>query len=60
MATAPTLNKFKNRLDRFWRNQDIVYNFEAPLTGSAYSTTEESEQIEVDTEVDVDFCPQSS
>jgi len=30
--TAPSLNSFKNRLDRFWFNQDILYNWHAELT----------------------------
>ena len=26
---AKTTNSFKNRLDKAWRNQEILYNFEA-------------------------------
>ena len=28
---AKSINTFKNRLDQFWSNQAILYNFEAPL-----------------------------
>jgi len=28
-----TVNLFKARLDRFWVNQDVVYEFTADLTG---------------------------
>ena len=31
VAQAKPLNTFKNRLDQFWSNQEIQYNFEAPL-----------------------------
>ena len=31
MATAKSLNSFKIRLEKFWYNLDIVYEFEAPL-----------------------------
>ena len=55
VVDAPTLNTFKNRLDRFWNNQEVLYDFEAALTGSAYATAENCEMIEVNTEVDVDF-----
>ena len=32
VVNAPSLNSFKNRLDRFWFNQDILYNWHAELT----------------------------
>ena len=31
VVTAKSLNSFKTRLDKCWYNQDIVYDFEAPL-----------------------------
>ena len=31
VVTAKSLNSFKTRLDTFWYNQDIVYDFEASL-----------------------------
>jgi len=27
-------NTFKNRLDRFWQNQEIIYDFKAQLEGT--------------------------
>jgi len=32
VVNAASLNSFKNRLDRFWMNQDILYNWHAELT----------------------------
>ena len=29
-----TLNCFKTRLDKFWSNQDVVYDSKAPLMGN--------------------------
>jgi len=34
IVNADTLNSFKNRLDRFWANQDILYEWKAKLTGA--------------------------
>ena len=31
VVTAKSLESFKTRLDKLWYNQDIVYDFEAPL-----------------------------
>ena len=31
MVTAKSINSFKTRLDKIWYNQNIVYDFEAPL-----------------------------
>ena len=28
-----SVNQFKNRLDKFWCNQDVIYDFKADLTG---------------------------
>jgi len=27
------VNQFKNRLDKFWSNQDLIYNYKVELTG---------------------------
>ena len=27
------VNQFKNRFDKFWSNQDLIYNYKAELTG---------------------------
>ena len=37
IVDAPSMNAFKNRLDNYWRNQDILYDYRATLnfkTGS--------------------------
>jgi len=30
---SETVNQFKNKLDKFWSNQDLTYNYKAELTG---------------------------
>ena len=38
IVSAETVNTFKNRLDNFWHNQEIKYNYKAKLTtGSKHS-----------------------
>jgi len=34
VVSANTTNTFKARLDNFWHNQDIIYNFRAQLQGT--------------------------
>jgi len=31
--TGNNIHAFKNRLDRFWTNQELIYNFKSTLTG---------------------------
>ena len=31
---ADTVNTFKHRLDKFWLNQEVIYNYEADLFGN--------------------------
>jgi len=33
-VSANTTNTFKARLDKFWHNQDVVYDFKAQLQGT--------------------------
>ena len=33
VAMSETVNQFKNRLDKYWSNQDLIYNYKAELTG---------------------------
>ena len=41
VVTAPTTNTFKNRLDRYWSNQTMVYeDYKAPITGGQTSHIE--------------------
>jgi len=32
-VSAETVNTFRNRLDRFWSNQDVLYDYTADLHG---------------------------
>jgi len=34
VVEALSLNCFKTRLDKFWSNQDVVYDFRAPFLGT--------------------------
>ena len=34
VVSAETVNYFKTRLDRFWLNQDIIYNFHSEIHGT--------------------------
>ena len=34
VVSADTVNTFKHRLDKFWSNQDVVYNYTADLSGT--------------------------
>ena len=34
VVEADSINKFKSRLDKYWTNQDIVYNYDCDLTGT--------------------------
>jgi len=31
IAKAPSINSFKNRLDKYWSDQDIIFNYKAKL-----------------------------
>ena len=33
VISANTVNTFKNRLDKFWSEQELVYDYKADLTG---------------------------
>jgi len=32
VVEAETINTFKNRLDKHWSNQDVLFNFHADIT----------------------------
>jgi len=34
VVLTDSVNCFKSRLDKFWQNQDIVYNFRAEIEGT--------------------------
>ena len=47
VITATSLNSFKNKLDKLWKNQDILYNYKEKLkTGTNVINNEEESSIE--------------
>jgi len=34
VVSADSANCFKNRLDNFWKNQDIIYDYQADIHGT--------------------------
>ena len=34
VVTAPSVNSFKNHLDRHWSTEEVLYNYKAALPGS--------------------------
>ena len=34
VISSPSVNCFKSRLDNFWKNQDITYDFRAEIYGT--------------------------
>ena len=34
VITATSVNSFKNRLDSFWEDQELLYNYKANITGN--------------------------
>jgi len=35
MVEADTINTFKNLLHKYWSNQDVLFNFNADIIGTA-------------------------
>ena len=49
VVSAPSVNSFKNRLDRLWEKEDVKYNFKSSLsTGKKVLDTD---HLELDKEV---------
>ena len=48
VAEAPSVNTFKNRLDRYWRDQDLLYDYKAKLNTDRKTT---GGRIEVDLDI---------
>ena len=58
VVCVPSINAFKNRLDRFWDNQDIKYDNKPPIsTGRNFTRTR---QVELDIEVTPNLNPDIS
>ena len=36
IVCASSINVFKNKLDKFWKNEDIYFDFEARLPGNMF------------------------
>jgi len=34
VVLSESLNVFKSRLDKFWQNQDVVYDYQADIQGT--------------------------
>jgi len=34
VVEADTINTFKNRLDKYWSNQEVLFNFDTDLIGT--------------------------
>ena len=58
VASAPSINAFKNRLDKFWPNQNVKYNFKATL--SIGRNIQSMDYSELDTEVLQNLNPDTS
>ncbi|KAK3104405.1 hypothetical protein FSP39_001342 [Pinctada imbricata] len=49
VVCAKSLNSFKNKLDKFCRNQEVLYDYKADIrTGSRVNNSKESESSEED------------
>jgi len=50
VVEAPSLNSFKNRLDNAWKNQEVLYDFKAPLriTRRAEKGTPEEDDVVIE------------
>ncbi|KAK3102540.1 hypothetical protein FSP39_012058 [Pinctada imbricata] len=49
VVCAKSLISFKNKLDKFWRNQEVLYDYKADIrTGSRINNCKESESSEED------------
>ena len=46
---APSINAFKNRLDKYWSNQELLFNYKADLslTGCQTLTEEAAEELAI-------------
>jgi len=45
VVEALSLNCFNTRLDKFWSNQDVLYNFKAPFLGTGSRSYSQSDCI---------------
>ena len=52
---APSINTFKNRLDKYWKNQDILYDYKATLDTS---TIRKGSELSIGTHQEVEATSQ--
>ena len=50
VVDAKNLNTFKNRLDRYWENQDMLFNFKSAMTYGTGSNVNSNKEYESDEE----------
>ncbi len=46
VASATIVNTFKNRLDKHWREEDFLYNYEASVPGHHLAEQEQEQEQE--------------
>ena len=59
VVKAPSLNSFKNRLDKYWENQDIIYDYRAEINvtqGSHGPNANPAEDLEPLEEASAEAC----
>ena len=50
------VNTFKNRLDRHWRGEDFLYNYEAPVPGHHLAEDRAKRFEHVDLTIEATAC----
>ena len=43
IANAPSINSFKNRLDKLWKDEDILYDYRAKISKKCQKAPQEEE-----------------
>ena len=56
VVNAPNVNTFKNRLDRHWRGEDFLYNYEAPVPGHHLAEDRAKRFEHVDLTIEATAC----
>ena len=56
VVNAPNVNTFKNSLDRHWREEDFLYNHEAPIPGHHLAEDRAKRLEHVDLTIETNAC----
>ena len=56
VVNAPNVNIFKSRLDRHWREEDFLYNHEAPIIGHHLAEDRAKRFEHVDLTIEANAC----